>query len=101
MRLNTRIEVISIFSLDELLKIESELKRVNRCEIDRINLICNYNKKYGNIKTIIDNLPIQYIEPLLFGLESQIRIEIVKEKARLKIELRKKKNKSLKIYEGD
>jgi hypothetical protein len=93
--------VISIFSLDFILKIESELKRPNRDKADRLNLISNYNKKYKDINNIIEILPNQYIKPLLNGLESQIRFEIVKEKARLKIELRKRNNKSLEVYEND
>jgi hypothetical protein len=83
----------------EILYFESILKSNNKSIKNRAQLIYQYNsKKYADLNEIILNLPTDYIDPLLRGLEADIKTDIERRKKKYKLEIRKRENKSLDKY---
>lgn len=80
-------------SLSTLLFLESELKKRQSLS-SKVDLISNYDK-FSDIKEIISNIPGIYVEPLMIGIESEIKEEAQEARRKHKIEVRMKENKSL------
>ena len=96
----------NFFVLDpvgELLCFEEEFNRPGKSVENRASLIYQYDeKKYGDIMEIIENvLPSNYIIPLLNGIEMDIKNDIKKRKKKHEIEIKARRNKSLKLYEDN
>jgi hypothetical protein len=92
----------NFFVLDpvgELLCFEEEINKPNRTIESRIKLIQEYDNNYIDIMEVIQYLHEPYINPLLNGLEIEIRRDIDKKKKRYEVEIKRRQNKSLKQYE--
>jgi len=83
----------------ELLYFEEEFSVPNRHLKDRVRLISQYSRLFIDLPEVVENLPRQYLLHLLNGLEASIRDDIFKRKKDHSIEIKKRKNKSLKNYE--
>jgi hypothetical protein len=96
----------SSLSYKEYTEIENRFKSIARREgrsiisqFERSLLIQEYSDKYLGLDVLIDSLPVFYIEPLLQGLEIQIKKELLLKKKQEEEEEKLKKNRKLKEYE--